>query len=1295
MESPTAAGTEERTGRESAEETARYGAKCARLLRLYRDPEFTGVALPVHPLDPADARGFAARAHGAVPPGTSGTPGTPGTPEAPEPGEAAEPAETTAPAPRAEPAHEELVAGYAEFLRRRRPDLAARVREVCGEAPWIVRSSGAEDQEDDVNAGGYESLVCPHPGDLYATVAAVVFSGYGEHALAQQRLADPGHRPSPIAAFVQPLVDAAGAADPAAAGETPLLGEEDTARLADLLARAHRAFGMPRVDSEWVLETGAGPVSVTGLTELTPDGRLIGQLSLGFGFASAQRLGDGDNSLAWLTGVPGTTLWRGALLREVSAVRTRLVQVRPAAAFDPEPELGTLTDACRDAWRAACAAAPVDILVPPPRVRASSFLTSVRLEDAWSRYLRLDPGQRERIGHVLVERGGPAEHAAVMFRQEGVAVLRGRPEDVPETASYALADPWRRECHFGTGRPPAVETETRRTAAVPQGCRLLFASADRAADAVRAGGPLPAPEAMPGAALLDRVPHLPSRVRDRIVRDSYLPDPEVYVRTGSRVASPAFTARAAEALLDGGMPPERVAAVVPEAARAYVRGVASARASGAADVRVPVAVARLEAAGDVPGGALPAVLAAVRALAAAGGGGTEAALALLGAVASLASALRALDVYTDAEREEVLARTVAALPLDDAARTEALCRFAARSSAPPTETYRLLALAARDGDFAERYLAVERCRVDLSAADPGDAARRGRALNDAYRAYAGAGAWQAAGDAVLLDLTRSDLVEAYDSTLKRLLLELVDRPEPGPYRAYLDLLEQWLDLVGAFGLSERERRSVEGFGGWLARWREEPVPDGFALEEELTWSRLLELAAAEARAEGSADGPDTPVEGPDGPDGPDGGGEGPDNPHQLHNALHQWLLARTPRHPAERAPSGVRELQRVSDRFGPGGNKVLRFTRDAVELDVPLGIHKASLMFRPDRVEGEWTEPPDVTEADAGRLTGLSVLLERCGTWFPELVFRGERVLMAGTWTLRVEARPAAGRERFTLDGMRLALGVFRTLFDGSYDFSYVPAGDVADLPGAFREPGWAEVFRALVGYRLVYDDAELFETLETLPLGTAVGMLCTDAAIRAEVLAASTEGPEGALARLDAAWRRLADREGDPAGWIAGHNAVQQLALLVAARFPGAAVAAFTAADPPGWADVLGAALLPRADVRDDVVRALAGRPGGDLPLLRRAPWLVVTEASAADAARRVAAAPGAYRRCKQFLVHRYARLLAGEGLLAGLVADLEVVPYGAGPSGEEAVAAAVAAAGGRLRRDIRARPGAGPAPA
>ncbi|CAM5256028.1 hypothetical protein SALBM135S_01574 [Streptomyces alboniger] len=1247
----------------SIEETEKYGAKCARLLKLYRDPEFAEVSLPVYPLDPADAFGHLAE----------------GEPEG--------------------LTQKDRIESCADFLQNRHPDLAGRIRDVCGQAPWIVRSSGAEDQEDNVNAGGYESLVCARPEDLYATVAEVVLSGYGEHSLAQQRLADPSHLPSPIAAFVQPLVhaDTAAPVPPVTPAQTPLLADSDIAALSGVLTRLHRLFGMARLDSEWVLETEAGTVSITGLTELTRDERLVGHLSLGFGFASAQRLGDGDNSLAWLTGVPDTTLWRGAELRQVAPGRTRLVQVRPATAFAPEPVLDLLTDASRDTWRRTCTTAAVDLLVPPRQVRASSFLTSVRLEDAWNRYLRLDPEQRERLGHVLVERGSPAEHAAVMFRQHGVAVLRGRPEEIPETASFALADPWTQECYFGSGRPPEVETEARRVSAVPQGCRLLFTQAQctEAAAAVRTDGSALGPALMPGVTRLYELPALPPPVRDRIVRDSLMPAPDMFVRRSGEVSSPAFAARTAQLLLEEGLPPGQLVELMPEAAREYAQALAATRSTGAgdiakalprcarvaaealtgvvvdaADLRVPVALARLETSATVSDEALAAVLPPVLTLVGEGGTeGTEAALALMEAVQSLATAMRTLDVYTAAERDEVITRTMAALPVEDAARTGALCRFATRSSAPPTETYRLLEQAAVDEEFATRYLAVERGRVDLAAADSGDAARRGRALNDAHRAYADADAWHGGIDDVLIDLGRSDLIEAYDSTLKRLLLDLVDHPGPGAYRAYLDLLAAWLDLAGAFGLTPEEERAVAGFGRWIATWREGPLPDDFVLDEELTWGRLLELAAGGAPADGK---------------------DGPGNPHQLHNALHQWLLARTARYPAERAPSGVRELQALSDRFGPGGNKLLRFTRDAVELDVPLGIHKASLMFRPDRVEGEWTEPPDVTEADAGRLTGLTVLLERCGDWFPELEFRCERLLLAGTWTLQVEARPPTGAAYFTAARMRLALGVFRTLFDGSYDFSYVQAEEVAELGEAFREPGWAEVFRALVEYRLVYDDSQLFEALETLPLGTAVGMLCTNERIRAEVLAASVDGPEGALARLDGAWRRLTATS-DPAEWIAGHNAVQQLALLVAARFPGAAVAALASGHPRGWTDVLAAAVLPRSDQKEAVVRAFAARPGDDGPLLRWAPWLVVSETNAAEVARRAALRPKSLRRCKQFLAHRYAHVLADAGALTALVADLEVVPYGHGPRQEALLKTAVAAAGGRLRRDIRAKAGTG----
>ncbi|MET9661785.1 hypothetical protein [Streptomyces sp. NPDC006510] len=83
------------------------------------------------------------------------------------------------------------------------------------------------------------------------------------------------------------------------------------------------------------------------------------------------------------------------------------------------------------------------------------------------------------------------------------------------------------------------------------------------------------------------------------------------------------------------------------------------------------------------------------------------------------------------------------------------------------------------------------------------------------------------------------------------------------------------------------------------------------------------------------------------------------------------------------------------------------------------------------------------------------------------------------------------------------------------------------------------------------------------------------------------------------------------------------------------------------------------------------------------------MSETNAAEVARRVAVRPKAYRRCKQFLAHRYAHVLADSGALTGLVADLEVVPYGHGPQQE----ALLGVAGGRLRRDIRAKAGTGDA--
>ena len=86
---------------------------------------------------------------------------------------------------------DDAVSNYAAALEEAFPQLTQSVEDVCGPGPWIVRSAGNEDLADNINAGGYESLICPDPQALMQCIAAVAMSGSTEHA--RRQLALSGH----------------------------------------------------------------------------------------------------------------------------------------------------------------------------------------------------------------------------------------------------------------------------------------------------------------------------------------------------------------------------------------------------------------------------------------------------------------------------------------------------------------------------------------------------------------------------------------------------------------------------------------------------------------------------------------------------------------------------------------------------------------------------------------------------------------------------------------------------------------------------------------------------------------------------------------------------------------------------------------------------------------------------------------------------------------------------------------------------------------------------------------------
>jgi hypothetical protein len=1232
---------------------------------LFDDEAFRPVALPVFGLDAADACGFVA-----------------------EVSRTGEPVER-------------WIDRFGDVLRERRADLVDKVRAVCGDAPWIVRSSGAEDTDANINAGGYDSLVCWNKLDLYTTVARVALSGYTERSIMQQRLADPHYQPAPIAAFVQPLVAAAPTGDPVATGEAPLLDGETVDEIVGWLGRLHRRLGFEQLDSEWVMQTDAGIVSCTGLTTTTTTAgpRPAGQLAFGFGFASAQRVEATDNSVALLTGAGDAhpPLWEGRMLRRVQVQQLWIVQVRPAPGFEPAPQIEVLTEDARRAWRRACPSISVGIVVPPRRVAVAGFLSATTLDGAWARYLRLAETERTRIGHVVVERGSAAEHAGVMFRQAGVAVLRAPLDEVPAAAGFALVDPWEERCYFGEGKVPRgaveVRTEVRRVANIPSDCQLVFepgGCAEAAVALIGQGRPL-VPASMPGAEVISGAQALPPATAVTIIARSFLPMRDCHRRDGAAVTSPSFVGQLADELIRQGTQPAALLAAMPSDAVDYVHELLAARGVTPVEVLLPRLseaagehVARLVPAGDLRlTGALadlerhrPAipstVLGGVAAAAARHLGtdlGVRAALAIVTAVRELARAMDALAIYDPAEQEALLAGVVQAASSIDPARTLSLSELAVESTLPPRETLDLLTSADNDPEFAHRYGRVRASQRELTAsATTAGAPELARRLNRDYAELAGLAAGSPTAHA-LVDNFRRELVEVYDAALKGMLLSLVDGPDETMYRVYLDVMATWLDLAAAFDLTAEESRAAAVFAAQIEQWRAGPPPADYTIEDFIPWQVAITTAARRDAVPADLT-----------------------NPHQLHNVLHQWLLARVARFPLARAPRRLVELHSLADRFGPGGNKLLRFGRGSFEIGMPVSIHKASFVFHCDRVEIEWAEPPGAPEGEIGRLAAFEAILRRFNAWFGEVRFIHDRVLLAGTWTLRITARPAPPADRLTYPQMRSVLLLLRTLFDAAYDFSYVAVEDVAGVPDAFADDRWRDVFAALVDYRRQFDDSEQLETLETLPVATLFGALCLDGTTRQEVLRAVVAGPSATVQRVRQLSSKLASMAAAPE-WASSFSRVQHLTVLLAAAWPEEAFDTLMAEAEPDadtWVDQLSASLLRRLDLRDRVTAAVRGADpssrDGLVPLvLRHVPYLFVTHDNAEAVAHCVLSAPKAYRRCKQYLLHRHAETLAAE-TCRRLVADLEVVPFGRTPAQEVVLATAVEELGWRWRTGIRA---------
>ncbi|MCY1399364.1 hypothetical protein D9M71_144160 [compost metagenome] len=531
-------------------------------------------------------------------------------------------------------------------------------------------------------------------------------------------------------------------------------------------------------------------------------------------------------------------------------------------------------------------------------------------------------------------------------------------------------------------------------------------------------------------------------------------------------------------------------------------------------------------------------------------------------------------------------------------------------------------------------------------------------LNNTYLTLRGA--LYEAGLENVAEQIRGSLVETYDALLKGLLWRAVEEGDAGSYRRYLIVMQWWIEFLNIGSLSERDAAVLQRFQIWLRQWTDDEMPESFEIQDR-NWRFEFDAIVVSH-----------------------GTPQRYENPHVLHNLLHQYSLAGL-RLDALGLPRRVQALEHFCSTFSSRSTKVLRFERELLEIQIPMGTHKASYVFTPRQISVEWTEPPDCPGGEIARILAFEVFLDRFQIWmFPALTVRREQVL--GTWTLFIRLN-AQGSDPWDYEHLWHFVVATRLLFDASYDFSYVANEAVDGFAERFDGLEWKEILTTLIRYRAVIEDRAQYVALHALPMSSTVAAMACSRIVRGLLLRCLRRGFDYCRALIDGYAHWLNEEAEDNGLWSDRYESLRQASLFLAAKWPKEALSelagrgVFNVGD-----DLIAACLFKRSDLADDLRQVaaagsmLSGMPG---MIVRHAPEIAIAAHGASLLAAQLVGTGMRFRRAKHFLVARFGDRL-DQDILADLLRDLDTVPWGHTADVEQAIQMQISLRGPACRFEL-----------
>ncbi|MBZ5762310.1 hypothetical protein LAV84_23935 [Rhizobium sp. VS19-DR104.2] len=305
---------------------------------------------------------------------------------------------------------------------------------------WAVRSSGLEDLANFLGAGAFETRLGVTTADLPRAIAEVIASYFEPSAYAQAIMYST--RAAPRDELLTEYISALTTDDVPKTDiiiqemfcgsplglntkdRAPLLSSSLFEALGSMLSRLGRQLGMAATDSEWIVNTSSGAVSIVATIEKSDDGRSLFKGAAAFGAGAAVKSTNVRAShYKW---TEDCDLFLCASADEVLEVETdgislSLLQIR-SLPIDEKPRR-RLSDK-KAAWLATHARRwPIKSVLVGGDPVYGRVIVARDTADALQRFYEPLSETGGPVRGVVVGRGSSLDHPALVFRQMGVSVL--------------------------------------------------------------------------------------------------------------------------------------------------------------------------------------------------------------------------------------------------------------------------------------------------------------------------------------------------------------------------------------------------------------------------------------------------------------------------------------------------------------------------------------------------------------------------------------------------------------------------------------------------------------------------------------------------------------------------------------------------------------------------------------------------------------------------------------------------------------------------------------------------------